>query len=155
LISGTISRSKTANICLEYQRNNITEDNLKWIASFPVFRKKDDLAMVHGGWINPIDEYLIKPSAEYFEALPNRFFASGHTHKQLSNKFKSKNYCNPGSIGQPRDGDKRAAFAIFDGKEFELKRVNYDVEEICNLMQQAGFNEYHYNRLRYGAEHFV
>lgn len=155
LISNTLSRSNTANNCLKYQKNIISADNLKWVASFPIHRKINDLAIVHGGWNNPIDEYLIEPSEDYFDGMPNRFFASGHTHKQQLKLVKDKKYCNPGSVGQPRDGDARSAFAIFDGKDFELKRVDYDVEEICELMKQAGFTEYYYNRLKTGAEHFI
>jgi predicted phosphodiesterase len=155
LISGTNSRSRTANHCLDYQRKIITSENLKWIASFPVYRKIREIALLHGGWNNPIDEYLVEPSSDYFNAIPGRFFASGHTHKQLLKIFNDKVYCNPGSVGQPRDGDVRSGFAIFDGEKFELRRVEYDVEEICRLMKDAGFSEYYYNRLKTGAEHFV
>jgi predicted phosphodiesterase len=155
LISDTTSRSKTANICLDYQRRMITDENLSWIALFPVHRRVNDLAIVHGGWSNPIDEYLVEPLSSHFEGMSNRFFASGHTHKQLLKIFENKTYCNPGSVGQPRDGDMRSAFALFDGSAFELKRVDYDVEAICRLMQQAGFSEYYYNRLKTGAAHFI
>ena len=155
LISNTDSRSKTANHCLNYQRNIIATEHLDWIASFPVYRKVEALALVHGGWHNPIDEYLVEPSVDYFDAIHGRFFASGHTHKQILKVSYDKIYCNPGSVGQPRDGDTRAAFALFDGEGFELKRVEYDVEEICRLMKDAGFGEYYYNRLKTGAEHFV
>jgi predicted phosphodiesterase len=155
LISGTNSRSDTANKCLAYQKSIIAEDNLQWIASFPVYHSFNELAMVHGGWNNPIDEYLINPSANYFDNLPGMYFASGHTHKQSLTAHGKKIYCNPGSVGQPRDGDPRSAFAIFDTGAFELKRVEYNIDEICGLMQHAGFSEYYYNRLRTGAEHFI
>jgi predicted phosphodiesterase len=155
LISNTNSRSKTANDCLNYQRKIISSTNLKWVCSFPVHRKINDLSIVHGGWNNPIDEYLTEPSAEHFAPMPNRFFASGHTHKQLIRVFGEKTYCNPGSVGQPRDGDKRSAFAVFSGEQFILKRVEYNIEEIGKLMECAGFSGYYYNRLKSGAEHFV
>lgn len=155
LISGTESRSKTANTCLKFQRNIITTENLKWLASFPVYRRFGELALVHGGWGNPIYEYLVEPTADYFEGMPNQYFASGHTHKQLVKSFQSKKYCNPGSVGQPRDGDSRSAFCFFNENEFSLKRVEYDIEEICNRMLNAGFNDYYYRRLRTGAENFI
>lgn len=155
LVSGTLSRSNTANNCLKYQRGVISGDNLQWIASFPVYREAGGLAMVHGGWTNPVDEYLNTVPEDYFANIPGRFFASGHTHKQVSLLLNGKAYCNPGSVGQPRDGDSRAAFATFDGAAFELKRVPYDIAQICFLMEQGGFSAYHYNRLWTGAEHFV
>ncbi len=154
MISGTkCQRSKSANDCLNYQRKIITPSNLKWLSSFPVHRKIGNLSIVHGGWNNPIDEY-INPTQEYFDSIPNQFFASGHTHNQMVKSFEKKMYCNPGSVGQPRDGNFKAAFATFDSLNFELFRVDYDVDEVCRLMKLAGFSEYYYNRLKTGAEKF-
>ena len=154
MISGTsCPRSNTANDCLQYQRKIITEANLAWIASFPVYRKIGELAVVHGGWSNPLDEYLT-PTEEQFRVMPDRYCASGHTHKQLISNCVDKVYCNPGSVGQPRDGDNRTAFATFDGQEFRLFRIHYDIDRACQVMAQAGFNSYYYNRLRTGAAHF-
>lgn len=155
MISGTkCQRSKSANDCLNYQRKIITPSNLKWLSSFPVHRKINTLSLVHGGWDNPIDEY-INPNQAYFDSLPNQFFASGHTHKQMVMSFEKKMYCNPGSVGQPRDGNYKAAFATFDNLKFELFRVDYNVDEVCRLMKLAGFSEYYYNRLKTGADKFV
>ena len=105
--------------------------------------------MVHGGWTNPIDEY-VKPSAEYFEKIEGTLLASGHTHIQGVYHFADKTYCNPGSVGQPRDGNPRAAFATFDGR-FKLHRVEYDIERVFQLMHEAGFNDYYYGCLKTGA----
>ena len=155
MISNTpCPRSRSANECLEYQRNIITPENIRWLSSFPAYRRIATLAMVHGGWNNPIDEYLLAPMKEYFDFMPNAFFASGHTHKQMLKTFGKKAYCNPGSVGQPRDGNYKAAFATFDGKKFELLRVHYDVNEVCQIMKKTGFGEYYYNRLKTGAESF-
>ena len=154
MVSNTLCpRSKSANDCLRYQRGIITSENLKWLSSFPVHKTIKNLALVHGGWNNPIDEYIVL-SEEYFESIPDTFFASGHTHKQMIKQFGKKVYCNPGSVGQPRDGNNKAAFAVFDGKNFELLRTDYDIDEACKLMRKAGFSEYYYNRLKTGAEHF-
>lgn len=154
MISNTLCpRSKSANDCLRYQRNIITTSNLEWISSFPLYRKIKNLALVHGGWNNPIDEYFV-PTQDNFDLIPNLFFASGHTHKQIIKQFGEKVYCNPGSVGQPRDGNNKAAFATFDDEKFKLMRVGYDIDEVCRLMQQLGFGEYYYNRLKTGGAHF-
>ena len=154
MISNTLCpRSNSANECLRYQRNIITHSNSEWLSSFPIYRKLENLALVHGGWNNPIDEYFV-PTQEYFDFVPNLFFASGHTHRQMIKQFGNKAYCNPGSVGQPRDGDYKAAFATFDGYRFATMRVDYDIGEVCRLMKQIGFSEYYYKRLETGAEHF-
>lgn len=148
-------RSNSVNDCLKYQRGIITSQNLQWLSSFPAYRKINSLALVHGGWNNPIDEYIVNPDQGYFDFMPNQFFASGHTHKQTIKIFDQKVYCNPGSVGQPRDNNYKAAFATFDGAKFELFRVDYNVDEVCQLMRQAGFSEYYYKRLKTGAERFI
>lgn len=154
MISNTgCPRSKSANDCLNYQKTIITQENLEWLTVLPIFRKVGELVLVHGGWNNPLEEYLY-PSDDYFEKYPNKYFASGHTHKQLVKHFGDKVYCNPGSVGQPRDKNYMSSFATFDGNKFELHRVDYNVDEVGRLMAKAGFDEYYYKRLKDGAEHF-
>src|SRR5437016_5505793 len=84
-----------------------------------------------------IDEYLEFPEAEYFSRVIGQTFMSGHTHVQAVHHFGDKVYCNPGSVGQPRDGDPRSAFAVYDG-EFTLHRVEYDMQVVFDLMEAAG-----------------
>ena len=148
MASGTeCERSQSVRDCLAYQRQIITEANKRWILSFPVTMNVYGISVVHGGWKNPIDEYL-EPTEEYFERIRGRLFASGHTHVQKIREYNNKTYCNPGSVGQPRDGDNRAAFATFDGESFQLYRISYDIEKVGRLMKEAGFNPYYYGCLR-------
>lgn len=144
-------RSKSANDCIAYQMQVISEENLAWIRSFPVFLAVGDLFMVHGGWADPIDEYT-NPTEEYFSRVQGKYFASGHTHRQVVKQFQDKAYCNPGSVGQPRDNDPRAAFATFDGSDFVLHRVEYDIGSVGRLMEKAGFSGYYYDCLMSGAK---
>jgi putative phosphoesterase len=148
---GFCPRSKSVNDCLAYQRGVIEKKNLDWLKSLPIQMQIDNIQMVHGGWADPIDEYL-KPTQEYFEKVKGEIFVSGHTHVQTLQKFGNKTYCNPGSVGQPRDGDPRAAFAVYDGKEFELHRVEYEMQKVFDLMEAAGFNDYYYGGLKTGAK---
>jgi len=82
-------RSKSANDCLEYQKTVITQENLDWLTTLPIYRKVGELALVHGGWNEPVEEYL-NPVDGYFYNYPNKYFASGHTHKQLIKEFGDK-----------------------------------------------------------------
>lgn len=151
LANSFCARSKSVNDCLEYQRKIITNDNMLWLRSFPVYRQVGELSVVHGGWTDPIDEYLT-PSEDYFGKVDGRYFCSGHTHIQQLVGYGDKIYCNPGSVGQPRDGDNRAAFAIWDGSKFKLHRVKYDFKKVGQLMEEAGFSGYYYGCLRTGAK---
>ncbi|MDR7271879.1 putative phosphoesterase [Pelomonas saccharophila] len=147
---GFCPRSRSVNDCLVYQRRIIEPRHVEWLQSLPTQQRVGDLRVVHGGWADPIDEYL-KPSDEYFDKVDGRYFVSGHTHIQLIHKSPTKTYCNPGSVGQPRDGDPRAAFATFDGAEFTLHRVEYDMQPVFDLMHAAGFDDYYYGGLKTGA----
>ncbi|MBY4731296.1 metallophosphoesterase family protein [Cupriavidus pauculus] len=143
-------RSRSANDCLDYQRRVIEPDHLEWLRRLPRDMQVSGLRLIHGGWRDPLEEYLV-PSDAYFEALDGTFFASGHLHVQYVWKGGQVTYCNPGAVGQPRDGDARAAFATWDGTEFSLHRVPYDVDRTAAAMQAAGFSEYYYENLYAGA----
>jgi len=152
LTSGTgCPRSTSANRCLDYQRRTITDENLRWLAASPLRTSVDGVSMVHGGWHDPIDEYLYNVTRDYFAGLDGTGFASGHTHMQGVWVFDPKVYCNPGSVGQPRDGDPRAAFAVWADGQPTLCRVSYDIDATCGLMQRAGFEPHFYDNLRRGS----
>lgn len=62
-------------------------------------------------------------------------------------------YCNPGSVGQPRDGNYKASYAILNNnKDFEIYRVEYDYKETQEHMKKIGFEEYFYKNLEYGLK---
>lgn len=64
----------------------------------------------------------------------------GHTHIQHKATIDGRLILNPGSVGQPRDDDKRAAFAIVDTEtnEAELCRVSYDVDKVIGRVEEVG-----------------
>ena len=59
---------------------------------------------------------------------------------------------NPGSVGQPRDRDPRAAFGIYDSEAntLEFRRVTYDIEPVQERMEAAGLPDRHIKRLSAG-----
>jgi putative phosphoesterase len=147
---GHCKRSRSVNDCLEYQRKVISQENFTWLQQQPVFRQVGEIEMVHGGWSDPIDEYL-DPTEEYFSHLPGKVFVSGHTHVPVVQDFGDKVYCNPGSVGQPRDNDPRAAYAVYEDGVFTLYRAPYDMQKVFDLMHEAGFNDYYYGCLKTGS----
>lgn len=151
IASGTACpRSDSANRCLDHQRRTMRSDTAEWLSSLPKKVQSDGLEMVHAGWNDWSDEYMT-PSDEYFSKVGGHAFASGHTHVQYIWTGTKAIYCNPGSVGQPRDGDPRAAFATWNGTNFDLFRVPYDIDRTERSMQAAGFSEYFYANLRLGS----
>jgi predicted phosphodiesterase len=144
-------RSGKATACLEYQRKVVLKEHLRWLRSSKESLSYNNMSMVHGGWIDPIDEYLYEISEHYFSGLEGEIFLSGHTHVQKLFRFSEKSYCNPGSVGQPRDGDARASFAVITDDEIHLRRVGYDIDEIASRMEKSGFDSHFYSNLYQGA----
>ena len=147
------SRSNTANICLGFQKKIIISENMEWLKkSLPVI-EVGNMRMVHGGWRDYSEEYIYNVEEAYFANLEGNYFFSGHTHVQFLKKFRDKVYCNPGSIGQPRDGDNRAAYVLIDNEsgEIVLKRVSYSIDEIALHMKTNGFDTCFYENLYNGS----
>ncbi|HLW82717.1 MAG TPA: metallophosphoesterase family protein [Candidatus Acidoferrales bacterium] len=163
-----------------WTRERLRPENRTYLEQLPLGPVSvDGFSMVHGA-IHDEDEYVVAP-AQALESLleaPSQITFFGHTHlqggfsldpdNQLSSlrlrpadgqKFakldikKGTNYLlNPGSVGQPRDGDSRAAFAIADTNtnEVEFWRVTYDVEAVQQRMEKAGLPEPLIMRLSFG-----
>jgi diadenosine tetraphosphatase ApaH/serine/threonine PP2A family protein phosphatase len=73
------------------------------------------------------------------------------TNKQEMHKTEGSRYIiNAGSIGQPRDGDPRACYALVDGDSIELVRVGYDIQSTQKKMSDAGLPHMLIERLSYG-----
>lgn len=147
------ARSKTASICASYQSSIISNDNRNWIKALPIFLLDADLSMVHGGWQNPLDEYL-KPLDSDLLLIPTSHGASGHTHRSIIKHFSGKTYCNPGSVGQPRDNDPRASFAIYDGNKFSLRRTSYSIQTFIDDCSTHPLPSFIFNRLWSASSHF-
>lgn len=135
-------RSAAANICLDYQRRVIDPGHKAWLAGNPLHHNlPPDIRMVHAGWDDPLEEYLYRLRPSYFARLTGGRFFSGHTHVQGQWQVGDKTYCNPGSVGQPRDGDPTAAFAVIDGDNVSLQRIHYDIDEVAAAARVAGYEE--------------
>lgn len=130
------SRSRTVTEIIKYHRSLVTQEQLAWLARSVATHTELDALLVHGSYANPRDGYLYRVSEQDIPAGYRMLF-SGHTHVQALLHFGGRSYCNPGSVGQPRDGDPRAAFAVWDGGLPSLHRVDYDVAEVVELIAQS------------------
>jgi len=88
--------------------------------------------LVHATPRDPLDEYLMKDRLVWTKRIQNidaDIVCVGHSHMQFNMNLDGTIVINPGSVGQPRDGDPRAAYAIIEDNRVELKRVEYPVED--------------------------
>lgn len=150
---GVCPRSHSVNDCINYQKKIIKPFYLHWLNNFKPFYRNESFVAMHGGLQDYLDEYTADFSFETaLEKFPGiQLFMSGHTHIQKQQSFKNLIYFNPGSVGQPRDYDNRAAYAIVNRNGVELYRVSYNIDEIANAMNQAGFEDYYYRNLYKGC----
>ena len=111
------------------------------------------IAIYHG---SPRDdnEYIPEESAddELLGLAKSDFLILGHTHVPFINSLDIGTIVNPGSIGQPRDGDPRASFAIYDHRlrRFEIKRLAYDIDAMAEAMRACGLPSFLSMRLYSG-----
>ena len=134
---------------------------IEWLSSLPFtneFRKNGKVFyLVHGTPRSPLYEYFNPDTADAeiwktIEMMAADFVIMGHTHRPFVKKLRNKTVFNPGSVGQPRDGDWRASFALVDTAEgsVSLLKSTYNVELVCGRLKKRGFPSYLQYVLRTG-----
>jgi predicted phosphodiesterase len=157
--------------------NQLEPDNLQYLVNLakgPV--DSDGMTIVHGSILDE-DEYVVSPreAAQVFPYLDGHLTFFGHTHIQggfiqfqdklqvvrpMPNKGpqylelqpEEKYLLNPGSVGQPRDGDWRCGFVLYDPAEHLIVfyRIDYDIATAQDKIRSAGLPEHLANRLSAG-----
>jgi len=155
--------SAHATVAVDWTRQHITEQNQHYLSKLPPSTKLDlsgvPLALFHGSPSDPLTEYI-------FPGIPERMARKliqaggaplvflGHTHMPMVYSFQGEMLANPGSVGQPRDGDPRASFALLtisNGRfSFHISRVEYDIDSVASKIHRAGLPEFLANRLYVG-----
>ena len=147
---------------VSYAREKLDEDAIDWLDSLPNRRTIDggEILIVHGHPENP-DRYTYPEEFEPEMLEDNaRVTITGHTHVQGVREFDEGVVMNPGSVGQPRDGDPEAAFAVLDIDEggdadtanvdVETHRVAYDIDRVIDAVEDAELPRKIGTRLRDG-----
>jgi putative phosphoesterase len=121
-------------------------DERRYLLQLPVTRRltlaDKRFLLVHATPRDPLDEYLLKDPNIWARRVRNvdaDIVCVGHSHLQFDLEVDGRVVLNPGSVGLPRDGDPRAAYAIIDGLKVELKRVAYPVEETIARIERLGW----------------
>jgi len=126
---------------VEHAREHLDDDALAWLADLPDERRVADgrLKLVHGHPDDP-DRYTYPDEFSPRLLGDEDVLVLGHTHVQGYERFDEGVVLNPGSVGQPRDGDPRAAYAVLDLDDLavEIHRVEYDVDAVADAVGDAG-----------------
>lgn len=120
---------------------------MRFLARMPVTRHavidETSFFMVHGTPRDPLDEYLTDDHSAWSNRLNGieaDFVLVGHTHVPFHLNLGRTQVVNPGSVGQPRDGDWRCAYAVIENGRVELRRVKYDIDRTLAQMKQSGLD---------------
>ena len=125
---------------VEYARDELNDEQFEYLADLPEERLAAGgrVKLVHGHPDDP-DRYT-RPHEFSPRLLDDEdVLVMGHTHVQHHEKYGDGIVLNPGSVGQPRDGDPRAAYALLDldRMDVEERRVEYDVDEVQDAVANA------------------
>lgn len=160
-----------------WNRQQLTPDNLAYLQALPEVLVKGEFTLAHGSPRHPIWEYIIYTSTARtnFSHFDTRYCLVGHTHTPVIFRLRNnqgKESCdvipptlntpqqlgqerlivNPGSVGQPRDGNPAASYVILDLADLtlEYRRVAYPLEETQAKMMEHNLPLRLVLRLGYG-----
>jgi predicted phosphodiesterase len=147
-------------------------EDIRFLESLPLTQEKGDFTLVHGSPRDPIWEYILSAAEaeENLKYFKTKYCLVGHSHLPLlfecdrscsGSSLKARDsvklgpkrlIINPGGVGQPRDNDPRASYAVYDSEPgtLTLNRVNYDIAMVQQRMQAAGLPAWLGYRLTFG-----
>jgi predicted phosphodiesterase len=163
-----------ARAAMEWTRGVIAETTRAWLASLPLRRIESGFTLVHGSPRDPMWEYVTSAALARagLSAISTEHGLHGHTHvpvafTEVDGRMRTlvpragntvslgegRMLLNPGSVGQPRDGDSRASYLIIDLEAATATwgRTVYDIEAVQTKMRAAGLPARLADRLRVGA----
>ena len=129
-------------------KERLADDDIRFLSRLPLTRTvtlgNTRFLFVHATPRDPMDEYA--PADPEFWArrlvdIDADVICVGHTHQQYVLEVGGKLVVNPGSVGQPRDGDPRAAYAVIEDNRVDQKRVDYPIEETVRVTLDSSLPE--------------
>ena len=145
--------NEQAQAGVELARTQLTDAQMEWLAELPDERHIADgqIKLVHGHPDDP-DRYTYPADFSPRLLADEDVLVLGHTHVQHVERYADGIVLNPGSVGQPRDGDPRAAYAVVDleAMTVDCRRVAYDIEAVKRKITEAGLPERLGSRLARG-----
>ena len=162
-----------AAACL-WTAQQLGPEDIEYLDSLPRILEKDVFTLVHGSPREPVWEYLLSISIAKlnFDHFKSKICLVGHSHMPLVFKLDEDGNChssqfspeiglmlgkgrfivNPGGVGQPRDGDPRASYAVYDPETHMMRiyRVPYDIKTTQARMMKQGLSVRLAERLSHG-----
>ena len=148
---------------LEYSIKVLSVEEKRRLYSLPAIETVNMngkvVEFLHGSPEYPLDQYVFDNTQTQAEIAQFMTFVNidilfmGHTHLPYIRQFSDgKIMVNPGSAGQPRDGDPRVSYVAFDAEKGlgVIERVKYDIEQAVSLTKEAGLPDQLGERLRRG-----
>jgi putative phosphoesterase len=137
-----------SNASRKISRERLGESEFRFLGTLPVTKMvtldQHRFFLVHATPRDPLDE-TAPAEAEFWQRRLANVEADvvcvGHTHMPYVLEAGKKLVINPGSVGQPRDGDPRAAYAVLEGFNVELKRIEYPIEETVESLMGCAIPE--------------
>jgi len=167
--------NRDAREALLWTQGELFPENRQFLAQLPKTMTSEDYLLVHGSPREPIWEYLLdaQRAKQNFLAGDFQIVLVGHTHIPMIFEWVTASHearllvpsleeplklngrrliINPGSVGQPRNGDPRAAYGILDteAQTFTFYRVAYPVEITQERMRARGLPQRLIDRLEVG-----
>ncbi|WP_457751753.1 metallophosphoesterase family protein [Thermococcus sp.] len=151
-----------ARQAVRWHQRVMSVKNLEFLRKLPVRQFFTDdtgrgYLMIHGSPRAPLDEYIFPwYSDEEFRTILSYVrqddLLLGHTHVPMLKVIGERRVINPGGVGQPRDGDWRASYALINTEKeppnnVEFHRIEYDVEEAARKIVEAGLPRFLAERL--------
>ncbi len=158
-----------AQIAIRWQASSLSEELKTFLYQLPHTRTclhhseaNAQIGIIHGSPNFPLDEYILPNTPAqmalfpFMELIEINVLLLGHTHIPFIDKVTANEkellMINPGSVGQPRDKDPRASYAVIDLKNMtaEIIRVDYDTDKVNKQITKTGLPEFLGERLQLG-----
>ena len=169
---GTEEFNAAAATAAQWTNEQLTPDSRNYLEELPQTVTEHDFAFAHGSLREPVWEYLLsgEQALVQFELQPTPYSAVGHSHLPFVCREEpgatpqlrpaSDGECvelrderlivNPGSVGQPRDGDPRAGYALLENGTLTFRRIEYDIAATQRAMDGADLPVWLIERLSVG-----
>lgn len=158
VLVGTKGMNSIAAAAIEWTREHMSSATRDFINDLPnsIHRPVEEVMVaVHHGSPRHMSEYIFEEhvSDELLAVAGAKLLVLGHTHMPYLAQFPTGHVINPGSVGQPRDGDPRASYAILDSSEwtFSTVRVAYDMRTVMEKIRENKLPEMLASRLMRGT----